>query len=241
MEFLRVGRTQMLRRIVCCRSYGPLFSKMLAAAASPQSSMRRRRLLPIRPSTPIADPDSPNLVLNPSSEVWISPTSCPPFDITSPLPPAPKLSPITFGTPADTSRQRLVKSSTTAMTMMARPNFQERLKKVIERDDAYLRSHLYVPQREENTTTTSSSSSNRRSTHRHADAQPTLERTYATLPVSLLTELFIPYRRLARNNALPTPMPPPCDAHLQQQQQHHHHHREGQDVIPKSKDYMFFF
>lgn len=110
----------------------------VASPVTPRATARRR--LPIRPSATPVHIDDVDIIPDPSSELWISPTAM--SNNETPIHMKPP-SPVIIGTPSTGNRLRT--HFNTPERPSPRVNFVDRLKQVVDADDDYLKTHSFLP------------------------------------------------------------------------------------------------
>lgn len=110
----------------------------VASPMTPRATARRR--LPIRPSATPVHIDDVDIIPDPSSELWISPTAM--SNNETPIHMKPP-SPVIIGTPSTGNRLRT--HFNTPERPSPRVNFVDRLKQVVDTDDDYLKTHSFLP------------------------------------------------------------------------------------------------
>lgn len=110
----------------------------VASPMTPRTNARRR--LRIRPSAKPVHIDDVDIIPDPSSELWISPTAMSNNDTPIHMKPP---SPVIIGTPSTANRLRT--HFNTPDRPSPRVNFADRLKQVVDTDDEYLKTHSFLP------------------------------------------------------------------------------------------------
>ena len=111
----------------------------VASPTTPRINARRR--LPIRSSAKLIHFDDIDVIPDPSSEIWISPTALSNEDSLQSHVKQP--SPVIIGTPSTGNRLRA--HFNTPERPSPRVNFADRLKQVVDTDDEYLNTHSFLP------------------------------------------------------------------------------------------------
>lgn len=117
----------------------------VASPVTPRTNARRRiRIRPLKKPVHIDDVD---IIPDPSSELWISPTGMSndtPVHMRTP-------SPVIIGTPSTGNRLRA--HFNTPERLGTRVPFADRLKQVVDTDDDYLKMHSFLPVKNNHPTT----------------------------------------------------------------------------------------